>query len=1380
MTSKKTLSAEATEKTISVAKKIVEVVGVSLGNLIVEIYQGKIENDKWNEDQKNIVKGTKYFIIGGSIGTNGYTKAILPLWAKKKIKSELKDKNDSIVIIPSGMDSFNAGSLGASYALSKGELNNIQEKVKDIYKTKIPILPLIDVGGTKINFVLAHFDVSGELNNNILESYDFPTPVFSDDKPQKFYESIVSYIYPILKRFDNSNYEIIKVMAIGHPGKFDNSQGKIIDGAKDIGFLIGQCPCELMHEAFQSYGISDYTFYFCNDGTAQFYGLLRNIKKSDPNLWTKLENKQAKIMYLGIGTGLGIGHGHIEDGKLVVHDEIRDANGIKIQETYKKYLYENYNVIRKVYGGDNKTMVYGQIVSSKLFHRYMHEWELQSLKKGKASFLNYTGINAADQSSLVQFVDAELQKYNKGIHEDNMKSPSPLSAKLINTILKDEINTSQSEILFEIQKDELKSKLNASLQIFSREIKNKLGGNINNSDYIKIIEEIVLTKKRGNIVHFVGIGKSYLIGKNLSYIYNNLGIRSSYIELTGANSENLTSLRQDDLVFLISNSGKTCELLNILPHIQKKGCITIALTGDNASYLKKKCDFVIYYDDKHCENPLNIREAPTTSTTLALVAGTAISIVVSCYFDYSAKDFYLDHPGLEFDDNVKFEDVKSDVSFNPYKKLQEIFESFSEMIAQQNKFKNKRQEEFSDQIISLAKQILISHNNKRTIFITGSGASYKVAEKVSATLTSIGIDASIVNPSQLPHGDFAHIQKGDLLIVLSYSGNTKDLIKICEIAQEEKEAKIALITSGQESVLSKIIKGQEVNIKEIDDSKLVLIPDQKIMSSCINLVVGDVLAIILAEVLQTSKTIFAQRAHPFGEISRQADMNNKELLKKHATLTKYVHPYFDDEDMSLCKFNNIYDKDKCEDCIYPKKKYCALQKEALVLLNRHLEQVDQAKYSYSMLLDIFNKELTVYNENIGRPSYKTGKVLVIGAGSIGLTYIARILNKSNKILYFIEKEKQRVKNLLSIDEYVLDASSSDRKRDKIIINQFSVFDSNDIETISIYALTNNLVFVAIGLDNRERTENRQSLIKLIKFIVLRRYSYGIQVPINFVFNENFELIETPLAKLRYEISNSLESPDVKRYFLENVGLVPAIDEVLAPSIAIDDNFTNPLKIEPEIAPVYINKKEWKEWDKDHNEISDCSEMCFVNDFYAYHMRKLWIHNMAHFLIAIRAKEKGITTVWRAILDKEIKQSAHKAINLVGQEIYKRWAFEKFDTLKKYENWLLSRYQNKGLNDQIDRVIRDPERKLEINDRLIGPLNFIYKYGDIKNEGYTEIIKAFCLAIKLRAQILAEKSQDAHWEVIYKRIRNEIKNNKDVFIDFEEVAKVENILEIKYE
>jgi mannitol-1-phosphate 5-dehydrogenase len=283
-----------------------------------------------------------------------------------------------------------------------------------------------------------------------------------------------------------------------------------------------------------------------------------------------------------------------------------------------------------------------------------------------------------------------------------------------------------------------------------------------------------------------------------------------------------------------------------------------------------------------------------------------------------------------------------------------------------------------------------------------------------------------------------------------------------------------------------------------------------------------------------------------------------------------------------------------------------------------------------------------------------------------------------------------------------DVTLSSGKGKNIKIPIKGTVSSLDIEKISSLALNIDCIFVAVRLSNINQ------LIDTILLIVLRRYAYDIQEAINFVFDENFQVYDKTLEALQYEIYRKIDNPDIKSYFDEFVGLVPSINEAIISEIKIDSR--NPIKVEEYIPPLYVDETKWKKR-KGCNTPSLSDKITFENNFVAIHMRKLWVHNMAHSLTGYLGHALGYKTIPEAISDGRINQKVRSAMKSIGNALYSRWDYSDTEhkDIESYIEWCIKKYKNKFMADTIDRICRDPERKLRENDRLIGPLNYIWQY-----------------------------------------------------------------------
>ena len=102
-------------------------------------------------------------------------------------------------------------------------------------------------------------------------------------------------------------------------------------------------------------------------------------------------------------------------------------------------------------------------------------------------------------------------------------------------------------------------------------------------------------------------------------------------------------VQKDDVFLAISYSGETAELLRIVPLIKRMGAKLIAMTGNPKSKLAELSDAHLDVSIEKEACPLNL--APTTSTTVSLVMGDALAVVLLDTKNFSADDFARSHPG---------------------------------------------------------------------------------------------------------------------------------------------------------------------------------------------------------------------------------------------------------------------------------------------------------------------------------------------------------------------------------------------------------------------------------------------------------------------------------------------------------------------------------------------------------------------------------------------------------------------------------------------------------------------------------------------------------------------------------------------------------------
>ena len=154
-------------------------------------------------------------------------------------------------------------------------------------------------------------------------------------------------------------------------------------------------------------------------------------------------------------------------------------------------------------------------------------------------------------------------------------------------------------------------------------------------------------------------------------------------------------------------------------------------------------------------------------------------------------------------------------------------------------------------------------NCKGKVICAGIGKSGLIARKVSATLSSVGISSFFLNPSEANHGDLGQIDKRDLLLVFSYSGNTSEISNMLRYANRFN-IKIIGVASKKDSLLLKACDVRLLlpQVKESDPTGMV-----PTTSTSITLLLGDCLAVALMNKMSFSKERF-KIFHPGGNIGQ--------------------------------------------------------------------------------------------------------------------------------------------------------------------------------------------------------------------------------------------------------------------------------------------------------------------------------------------------------------------------------------------------------------------------------------------------------------------------------------------------------------------------------
>ena len=144
----------------------------------------------------------------------------------------------------------------------------------------------------------------------------------------------------------------------------------------------------------------------------------------------------------------------------------------------------------------------------------------------------------------------------------------------------------------------------------------------------------------GKVV-IMGVGKSGHIAQKIAATLSSTGTKSIFIHPTEAAHGDMGLISQKDLIILISNSGETDEIINILPSIKRLSRSIASITSNGNSSMALASDIsIVITSNEAC--PLDL--APTSSTTAALALGDAFAIALLEAKGFSKNDFASSHP----------------------------------------------------------------------------------------------------------------------------------------------------------------------------------------------------------------------------------------------------------------------------------------------------------------------------------------------------------------------------------------------------------------------------------------------------------------------------------------------------------------------------------------------------------------------------------------------------------------------------------------------------------------------------------------------------------------------------------------------------------------
>jgi len=167
------------------------------------------------------------------------------------------------------------------------------------------------------------------------------------------------------------------------------------------------------------------------------------------------------------------------------------------------------------------------------------------------------------------------------------------------------------------------------------------------------------------------------------------------------------------------------------------------------------------------------------------------------------------------------------------------------------------------------------HNNKGKVVASGMGKAGQIALNIATTFSATGTPAVFLHPSDAQHGDLGVIQPNDILLLISNSGKTLEIIELCDLAKRlGYNMKIIVITGNPDSDLGHLA---DVTISTGHPQEVCPLGLTPTTSTTVMTVIGDALVVIMMKRIGFSSAEYAKRHHGgyLGIKSRHAAQNGK-------------------------------------------------------------------------------------------------------------------------------------------------------------------------------------------------------------------------------------------------------------------------------------------------------------------------------------------------------------------------------------------------------------------------------------------------------------------------------------------------------------------------
>ncbi len=324
--------------------------------------------------------------------------------------------------------------------------------------------------------------------------------------------------------------------------------------------------------------------------------------------------------------------------------------------------------------------------------------------------------------------------------------------------------------------------------------------------------------------------------------------------------------------------------------------------------------------------------------------------------------------------------------------------------------------------------------------------------------------------------------------------------------------------------------------------------------------------------------------------------------------------------------------------------------------------------------------------------------VVFGAGSVGRGFLGQLFTESGYEVVFIDVDEPLVAALAQQRHYTLRLAGIDKVEDRTIAPVRAV-DGRDVRAVANEVSEASLVATAVG------ARALGAIARPIAQGLQLRWQTREASPLDIIICENLHDAPEQLRRLIRDVL----AEEVRTVLPDRVGFVPAVIARMAPVPTPDQRaadislvLAEPYKVLP------VDRAAWV------GRVPKVVGLHAVAPFEAYTARKLYIHNAAHAMLGYLGYQRGLHFGYEALEDPWVRERVDRALEESARALVALYGFEPI-ALQEHIDYLLVRFSNRSLADPINRLARDPLRKLAPDDRLVGAARLAERHG-VEPEG----------------------------------------------------------------